>query len=568
MEVPPAELCDSLLTWLRTFPVEKSWENAMELRDGVILAQVLQQIDPVWFDGTWMARIRGDTGDNWRLKASNLKKVYKGILDFYHEVLCQDLTEFPSPDLSGFAERGDRVAMARVLQLILGCAISCQHKHMYIQRIMLLEESVQHVVMATIQELITKEVPTATGDGYADLERQLKSALDELEEVMSTRDEFAQRCHTLDAQVAALQEERSSLLAENQQLLERLNQSESSELTSTPLDRRCSQLQLQVEQLQEEMYRLEATKEELRVKGERQERERVELSLRLEELAERAAETQSLRDELDVLRHTADKANRLEATVDGYRRRLEELGELRRQVRLLEEREAEREKQAQAAGDEVRKAVSARTTADTLRRELLEWQERGAELEVRLQQAEQKLKVEAEQRKTLEKEKERLLKERHLLKELADDLRCSLAQQRTLDPSSSAGSHEHSLDSEADDTLRQKLVRFVEENSMLKARQTDERDKWTEEEKLVDVPDFPELERSMRWRETLESENRELRERVRQLEREIGVMGERILLSESSEDLKEKLEKQLEDVQKTRAHFAEKQKEMELTCKL
>uniref|UniRef100_A0A8C4R746 Calponin-homology (CH) domain-containing protein n=1 Tax=Eptatretus burgeri TaxID=7764 RepID=A0A8C4R746_EPTBU len=540
MEVPPAELCDSLLTWLRTFPVEKSWENAMELRDGVILAQVLQQIDPVWFDGTWMARIRGDTGDNWRLKASNLKKVYKGILDFYHEVLCQDLTEFPSPDLSGFAERGDRVAMARVLQLILGCAISCQHKHMYIQRIMLLEESVQHVVMATIQELITKEVPTATGDGYADLERQ----------------------------VAALQEERSSLLAENQQLLERLNQSESSELTSTPLDRRCSQLQLQVEQLQEEMYRLEATKEELRVKGERQERERVELSLRLEELAERAAETQSLRDELDVLRHTADKANRLEATVDGYRRRLEELGELRRQVRLLEEREAEREKQAQAAGDEVRKAVSARTTADTLRRELLEWQERGAELEVRLQQAEQKLKVEAEQRKTLEKEKERLLKERHLLKELADDLRCSLAQQRTLDPSSSAGSHEHSLDSEADDTLRQKLVRFVEENSMLKARQTDERDKWTEEEKLVDVPDFPELERSMRWRETLESENRELRERVRQLEREIGVMGERILLSESSEDLKEKLEKQLEDVQKTRAHFAEKQKEMELTCKL
>jgi len=43
---------------------------------------------------------------------------------------------------------------------------------------------------------------------------------------------------------------------------------------------------------------------------------------------------------------------------------------------------------------------------------------------------------------------------------------------------------------------------------MLKARQTDEGDKWTEEEKHADVPDFPELERSMRWRETLESENR------------------------------------------------------------
>ena len=43
--------------------------------------------------------------------------------------------------------------MGRLLQLILGCAVNCDNKQLYIQRIMALEEAVQHVVMAAIQEV-------------------------------------------------------------------------------------------------------------------------------------------------------------------------------------------------------------------------------------------------------------------------------------------------------------------------------------------------------------------------------------------------------------------------------
>ena len=50
-------------------------------------------------------------------------------------------------------EHSNRGELGRLLQLILGCAVNCTEKQEYIQRIMSMEESVQHVVMTAIQEV-------------------------------------------------------------------------------------------------------------------------------------------------------------------------------------------------------------------------------------------------------------------------------------------------------------------------------------------------------------------------------------------------------------------------------
>jgi protein HOOK3 len=50
-------------------------------------------------------------------------------------------------------EHSDHGELGRLLQLILGCAVNCTEKQEYIQRIMSMEESVQHVVMTAIQEV-------------------------------------------------------------------------------------------------------------------------------------------------------------------------------------------------------------------------------------------------------------------------------------------------------------------------------------------------------------------------------------------------------------------------------
>ena len=50
-------------------------------------------------------------------------------------------------------ERDDPNELGRLLQLILGCAVNCDSKQEYIERIMAMEESVQHGVMKAIQEV-------------------------------------------------------------------------------------------------------------------------------------------------------------------------------------------------------------------------------------------------------------------------------------------------------------------------------------------------------------------------------------------------------------------------------
>lgn len=55
------------------------------------------------------------------------------------------------------AESTDETELSRLLQLVLGCAVSCDRKQIYIEHIMAMEESVQHVLMNAIQEVRIQE---------------------------------------------------------------------------------------------------------------------------------------------------------------------------------------------------------------------------------------------------------------------------------------------------------------------------------------------------------------------------------------------------------------------------
>ncbi|CAB1319165.1 unnamed protein product [Coregonus sp. 'balchen'] len=355
------------------------------------MAQALQKIDIVYFTDNWISRIKPEVGDNWRLKISNLKKVLKGILDYNQEVLQQQIDDFTLPDISLIGEHSDAAELGRMLQLILGCAVNCEQKQEYIQTIMMLEESVQHVVMTAIQELMSKECPVMGGnDSYADIDRQLKKTVEDLNQALATKEEIAQRCHELDMQafhvqeqrdrlrleyieleerVAALQEERGSLLAENQILMERLNQSDSIEDLNSPVGRRHLQLQTHLEQLQEETFRLEAAKDDYRIRCEELEKELTELRGQNEELTSLADEAQ-------------------------------------RQVKLLEEKNTVYMQNTVSLEEEVRKANTTRGQLETYKRQVVELQNRLSEESKKTDKMEFEYKRLKEKVDSLQKEKD------------------------------------------------------------------------------------------------------------------------------------------------------------------
>ncbi|XP_022624419.1 protein Hook homolog 3 isoform X1 [Seriola dumerili] len=544
------ELCESLLTWIQTFGVEAPCKTVEDLTSGVVMAQALQKIDIVYFNDAWISRIKPEVGDNWRLKVSNLKKILKGILDYNQEVLGQHINDFTLPDVNLIGEHSDAAELGRMLQLLLGCAVNCEQKQEYIQTIMMMEESVQHVVMTAIQELMSKETPVTGGnDSYVDLDRQLKKTVEELNDALATKEEIAQRCRELDMQVAALQEEKSSLLAENQVLMERLNQSDSIEDINSPAGRRHLQLQTQLEQLQEETFRLEAAKDDYRIRCEELEKELLDVKSQNEELVSLADEAQSLKDEMDVLRHSSDKVSKLEGTVEHYKKKLEDMGLLRRQNKLMEEKNTMLMQTNVSLEEDLRKANAAKGQLETYKRQVVELQNRLSEESKKADKMEFEYKRVKEKVDSLQKEKDRMRTERDSLKETIEELHCVQAQEGQLTSSlfplvSNDGSDSLAAEITTPE-IREHLIRLQHENKMLKLAQ-----EGSDNEKIALLQSL--LEDANRRKNELETENRLINQRlmeeqsqVEELQKNLQEQGSK---ADDSSILKKKYEEHMEKV--------------------
>uniref|UniRef100_A0A671PFT8 Protein Hook homolog 1 n=1 Tax=Sinocyclocheilus anshuiensis TaxID=1608454 RepID=A0A671PFT8_9TELE len=511
MDLNKTVLCESLIIWLQTFKTAAPCKTVEDLTSGAAMSQALHQIDPSWFSESWLARIKEDVGNNVRLKMNNLKKILQMMVDYYNELLAQKITDFPLPDLARVVEQFDHVELGRLLQLILGCAVKCDRKQEYIQIIMTLEESVQHVVMTAIQELMSKETVSQLGTEHLGDVEQLKKALEDLTEVMAEKEELAQRCQELDLQVTMLQEERNSLLAENDVLTDRSSQLDTFDNPSTSSGRKHSQLQLQLEQLQEENFRLEAAKDDYRIHCEELEKQLVELQHRNDELTSLAEESRSLKDELDILRSCSDRAVKLEASVETYRKKLEDLSDLRRQVKVLEEKNMTYMHNTVSLEEELRKANAARTQLETYKRQGQELHRKLSDESRRADNLAFEMKKFQEKYDALLKEKERISIERDTLREINEELRCTQAQQ----------DHYHRRTPMYLFMLivyvcfsREKFIRLQHENKMLRLQQEE-----SENERITELQE--QLEEARRGRSQLDTENRLNRERISELQQQV-----------------------------------------------
>ncbi|XP_031430210.1 protein Hook homolog 1 [Clupea harengus] len=519
MDVNKTVLCESLIVWLQTFNTSAPCKTLEDLTTGAAMSQALHQIEPTWFNEGWLSRIKEDVGENWRLKMNNLKKILQMMVDYYNEILSQQISDFPLPDLVRVAEHSDPEELGRLLQLILGCAVKCDRKQEYIQVIMTLEESVQHVVMTAIQELMSRESMTHFGaEPLGDTEQQLKKAMEDLAEVMAEKEELAQRCQELDVQVTMLQDERNSLLAENDVLTDRASQLDTFDDPSTPSGKKHSQLSLQLEQMQEENFRLEAAKDDYRIHCEDLEKQLIEIQHRNDNLTSLAEEARTLRDELDILRSCSDRAVKLEASVETYRKKMEDLSDLRRQMKILEEKNMTYMQNTVSLEEELKKANAARAQLETYKRQVQELHKKVSEESRRADNLAFEMKKLEEKHETVLKEKERIIIERDSLKETNEELRCTQAQQDQFLQAEMFQSDSPSHDNLAAELLpieyREKFIRLQHENKMLRLEQ-----EGSENERIVELQQ--QLEVAHRERSERETDTRLNRERMSELQQQV-----------------------------------------------
>lgn len=464
MEQDKANMYACLIEWLQIFNGSEEQYSATTLSDGFIFAKSLHQIDSNYFsDQKFLSKIKQDA-DNWRLKVSNLRKIVDALFDYYSDVVGINLTEELKPDVNKIGDKNDKKEIGKLVQLILGCAVNCVDKEKYITQIMELEEELQRNIMRAIQDIEYIWQNVSPPKTSMSLSMDVKQLTEE-------RDALAQRCHESDMQISSLLEDKSTLMQEMAKLQQLIDKYENPDMAigddGTSLgpavvgSARYNDLRKQVASLKEDLLQAETAKDDLKMKCIQSEKEIIILQAKIEDLSHYQVEVASLRDEIDALKESNEKAKLFEKQLEVYKKKMEDYNDLKRQLKTLEERSAQYAAENRDFESTTKDKVKLKGQLDLYKKEIDELNERlDAELnkitkyEYDVQNLNSKLTAVQRERDTLRVERDQLV-------ETLDELRC--------DQNSEFSGKTVSSELGVTPAVREKLERLEAENKALRS---------------------------------------------------------------------------------------------------
>ncbi|KAM6274906.1 protein Daple [Porphyrio hochstetteri] len=354
MDVTVSELLElflqsPLVTWVKTFGALGSGDEDnlgvyMDLVDGVVLNKIMLQIDPRPTNQRVNKHVNNDTF----LRVQNLTILVRNIKTYYQEVLQQLIVmNLPNVLMIGKDPLSGKSMdeIKKLLLLVLGCAVQCERKEEFIERIKQLDIETQAAIVSHIQEVTHNqenvfdlqwlELPDMAPEELESLSRNM---VFHLKRLIDERDECTEV-------IVDLTQERDYLQSLQPPSPLKAPSPDSSPNPAHPLSNEDKQ-HLAVE-LADTKAKLRRVRQELEEKSEQlvdSKHEAEQLTLELQKikqenahLASDARSARAYRDELDSLRERANRVERLEMElgrckeklhdVEFYKARMEELRE-------------------------------------------------------------------------------------------------------------------------------------------------------------------------------------------------------------------------------------------------
>uniref|UniRef100_A0A452UX90 Coiled-coil domain containing 88A n=1 Tax=Ursus maritimus TaxID=29073 RepID=A0A452UX90_URSMA len=327
-----------LVTWVKTFgPLAAgngtNLDEYVALVDGVFLNQVMLQINPK----SESQRVNKKVNNDASLRIHNLSILVRQI-KFYYQVSAPFFVVYLA--IVFIAEQGTE-EVKKLLLLLLGCAVQCQKKEEFIERIQGLDFDTKAAVAAHIQEVTHNQENVfdlqwmeVTDMSQEEVEPLLKNMALHLKRLIDERDEHSET-------IIELSEERDGL-----HFLPHASSSAQSPCGSPGMKRTESRQHLSVE-LADAKAKIRRLRQELEEKTEqlldcKQELEQMEIELkRLQQenmnLLSDARSARMYRDELDALREKAIRVDKLESEVSRYKERLHDIEFYKARVEELKE---------------------------------------------------------------------------------------------------------------------------------------------------------------------------------------------------------------------------------------
>ncbi|SNX86629.1 related to Hook protein [Melanopsichium pennsylvanicum] len=417
----------------------------VDLADGVALFHILSDIDPDLFRNPHA----GDTKDNWVLTIGTLKRLFKLMMQFYSQILQCAPTPLPAPDLNAIARSADPIELSKLCLLAIGIAVQSEKNESHIAAIQTLDQTHQHQLMMSIESImsyihqgqqeqsaITSADDSVSSSPFApdsadrvDANHQSKSVAQlaaEIEAVTAEKVDI-EKTHLLllDAhrdiqnQFQDLKTEKDELASTHEAYKKRVEE-ERSEEADVLMRQEMEKLKNDLRRSEDALAELESDNEKLLQHGDESKR-------KIDELSKSAEEVTKLKDQIEEYRHAADRLQKAENAIEKYKKKLEEGADIRRQLKILEDQNAELVDRNAKLEDEYKRVSAFKPLMDSYKMQIADLETKSSSLQRDLaaskyeqEQILSRLKASEAQRAT-EKEEMELYQERIKELELGGD---------------------------------------------------------------------------------------------------------------------------------------------------
>ncbi|XP_062573805.1 girdin-like isoform X5 [Saccostrea cucullata] len=521
-----------LVLWVETFSNGRTLEFK-DLCDGVFLNDVMLQIDPRPINYQNVNRAVEDVNiqlHNWEILIRNIRAYYVDVLQ---QLLILKLPNFqticrePDKDIS-LSE------MRKTLLLILGCAVQCERKEYFIDKIKQLDVDVQTAIVEHIKEITDDSESILPIEPMEQLETYAEKMFKHLTRVIKERDDFSEVSVELAQERDFFQ---TQLQCSIQGTVVPVTPPASPEKHHLVVE--LADCKAKVRRLRQDLEDKQEILSDMR--DELEENKSLVARLRNEnsELIQDARAARSLRDELDVLREKLGKADGFQNEILKYKEKLNELefyktrvDELREDNTILIETKNLLEEQLSNCHKRVETVVE-------LENELRKKRQMVEEMALERDSDREKLRILTEENAQLQYEKKSSLNESTNLEKELDSARLRIM---------GAGG---SLSDQLTETTNAKILRLELENQRLNQKLEEAKEKMLIENAERNLELEKENQRLAKKVEKLLESGQEASQNCLELEQEMEQLQiEKENLLQTLETVKENSERQVKELER------------------
>ncbi|CAD6888302.1 unnamed protein product [Tilletia controversa] len=409
-------------------------ESPEDLCDGQALFQILADIDDTYFRNPSSST---EAKGNWVLQSGTLKRLYKLVVQYLQEELQEDVSSLPQPDLNEIARNHNTQELCKLLRLVIAIPAKVRAQEQ-IEILQTLEKdqmrSIAHIMQEAVEDVTAStrranEVDDPNSSraerGDADISVEQSAEMRELKEKLKQSEEEKKKVELAYLQVLEEQrqlqsnfEDQQSERAEVEADLVRVKR----ELQDSQNNQTEVLLRQEVERLKADLRTSEDSLTEAEDSVQKLQKSVDQKTRKVEELQKKAEEAGRLKDQVDELKHSAEKVTRLESVVDKYKKKIEEGADVRRQVKQLEEENSSLINRNTALEDEYKRVSAFKPLMDSYKSQIQDLESKASNLQRDLNTARYDTDQLREKLMTAEEIRDREKEERELLEQRLEEI--------------------------------------------------------------------------------------------------------------------------------------------------